>query len=253
MKIRPGVELASMTDVGCSRKNNEDSYCYWEPEDDDLFQRLGRLAIVADGMGGYEGGQIASRLAVEVVRDAYAAASDESDPGKRLLHAFAEAHRCIQQRAASDPALKGMGTTCTAFVVVDGKLRFSHLGDTRLYLATQGRLQLLTRDHTLVGHWVEAGVLNPEEAETHPQKHVLTAALGVSDQIQPDFPAQPPSLQRSDVLLLCSDGLWGQISESDISEALGAASLDEIARKLVGRAKANGGPDNITLVLLRIL
>ena len=252
MKSRPGVEIASLTDVGCIRKNNEDSYCYWEPSGDDLFPRLGRLAIIADGMGGYEGGQIASSMAVEVVRDAYANSS-EPDPEKRLSHAFAEAHRRIQQRAAADRALQGMGTTCTALALVNRELHFGHVGDSRLYLRRQGRLELLTRDHTLVAHWVETGALNRQEADTHPQKHVLTAALGVSEQVHPDLSGAPLPLHSGDVLLLCSDGLWGQLDERQISMALGASVLDDASRNLVHLAKANGGPDNITLVLLRVV
>src|ERR1700758_2500225 len=102
MRIRPGVELASLTDVGCQRENNEDSYGYWEPANDADFAKLGRLAIVADGMGGHEGGQIASRLAVETFAKAYAGAAD-SDPAKRLLTALKDAHQCIQQRAKENP------------------------------------------------------------------------------------------------------------------------------------------------------
>jgi len=118
MKVRPGVEVAGLTDIGCNRQNNEDNYAYWEPADDAAFQRLGRLAIVADGMGGAEGGQYASRMAVDAVRDAYAA-SDDEDPQQRLLIAFQGANARIQQEARAKPSLHGMGTTLTACSIVN--------------------------------------------------------------------------------------------------------------------------------------
>src|SRR5581483_11388269 len=179
MKIRPGVELASLTDVGCVRENNEDSYSYWESDSDELFRRLGRLLIIADGMGGYGGGEIASQMAVSIVTDIYAH-SEQPDVQLSLLSAFSEAHRRIQQRARGDRELSGMGTTCTALALISDRLVFAHIGDSRAYLLKEGRLQLLTRDHTLVSRWVEKGMIRAEDAENHPQRHVLTAALGVA-------------------------------------------------------------------------
>ena len=158
MRIRPGVEFASLSDVGCRRENNEDSYGYWEPDDGALFASAGRLAVIADGMGGHEGGQIASRMAIEIVVKSYAD-SREADPQQRLKNAFAEAHRRIQQQSQSDSNLNGMGTTCTAFALVGDQLHFCHVGDSRLYILTEGQVRVLTRDHTLVAHWVESGVL----------------------------------------------------------------------------------------------
>src|ERR1700675_3222709 len=113
MKVRPGVELASLSDVGCQRQNNEDRYSYWEPTSEDEFRRKGRLAMVADGMGGYEGGQEASRIAVETVEQVYAS-SLASDPQASLNAGFLAAHQRIREQASKDPALHGMGTTCTA-------------------------------------------------------------------------------------------------------------------------------------------
>ncbi len=252
MKVRPGVDLASLTDVGCVRNNNEDSYLYWEPESDVLFERLGRLATIADGMGGYEGGQIASRIAVEVVRDTYSSLVD-LDPQDRLLRAFAEAHRRIQQHGSQKLVLNGMGTTCTAIALVKGKLYFAHVGDTRLYLLREGKLERLTHDHTLVAHWLSTGVISPDEAADHPRKHVLTAALGVAEQLQPDFPSTPLVARRGDVFMICSDGLWGQMEEAEIQSNLALRSLSDACKNMVLLANDRGGPDNITLLLLRII
>ena len=251
MKVRPGVEVASLTDVGCERDNNEDSYAYWESENDREFERLGRLVIVADGMGGVEGGQFASRIAVESVEKAYAS-SPENNPQQRLLAAFQFAHAQVQEKAHQSPELRGMGTTLTAFALIGDYLYYAHVGDSRLYLLRAGKLQALTRDHSLVARLVENGVVSARDAESHPQKHVLTAAVGVSDEIQPDYPPEPLHMQASNVLMACSDGLWGQLSEEEMAEILTSKAPAEACHALVELAKDRGGPDNITVQIARV-
>jgi PPM family protein phosphatase len=251
MKVRPGVELASLTDVGCERENNEDSYGYWESEDDQVFERLGRLVTVADGMGGSEGGQFASRIGVDTVEEVYSAASG-GDPQRALLDAFLEAHRRVQGKARETRALKGMGTTLTAFALVGNRLHFAHVGDSRIYRLRTGKLEVLTHDHSLVSRLVENGVIRAEEAGSHPQRHVLIAAVGVAEQVEPDFPAEPLPVEKSDVLMACSDGLWTQVSEEEIIRELASKTPIDACRSLVGLAKEHGGPDNITLEVVRI-
>lgn len=252
MKTRPGVELASLTDVGCQRENNEDSYGYWEPANDADFTKLGRLAIVADGMGGHEGGQVASRLAVETFTKAYAAAGD-SDPAKRLLTALKEAHRSIQQHARQNAHLSSMGTTCTAVALIGSRLFFIHVGDSRVYLLREGKLRILSRDHTLIAQLLAKGLIRPDQAQNHPQKHILTSALGVpDDEMEIDASSEALLLHKNDVLMICTDGLWGQVQANEIKDALGAESPDAACRSLVQLAKGRGGPDNITLQVLRI-
>jgi protein phosphatase len=250
MKVRPGVELASLTDVGCVRENNEDSYAYWEPNEDALLEVLGRLAIVADGMGGYEGGQIASQIAVDSVLKAYAK-SAEDDPQTRLLGAFAEAHREIQEQAET-LGLNGMGTTCTAAVVAKHQLWFAHVGDSRLYLVREGELKRLTKDHTLISRLMDTGMVRAEDVSSHPQKHVLTAALGVGGETAPDFSSAPISIKAGDVILLCTDGLWGQVSDEEIRQILSSQPPAKACEVLCDLAKTRGGPDNITLQLMHI-
>src|SRR5262249_45061025 len=143
----------------------------------------GVLAIVADGMGGYEGGQEASRIAVETVTHSYR--DSDSDPQAALLSAFQLAHERIQGYAAEHPELLGMGTTCTALSIVGSNLYFAHVGDSRLYLVRGPAISRLTRDHSYVSRLVENGLLRPEEAETHPQRHILIAALGVGTELIP--------------------------------------------------------------------
>lgn len=252
MNIRPGVELASLTDVGCVRENNEDSYGYWEPSEDAVLQRLGRLAVVADGMGGCEGGQVASKIAVDTVHESYFLPGD-LDPQARLLQAFHQAHARVQQRAVEQPALRGMGTTLTAFALVDRKLFYAHVGDSRLYLLRARTLRALTSDHSLVARLIANGLVRAEDADSHPQRHVLTAAVGVSDGIRPDVPESPVALEPGDVLLLCTDGLWGQMTEAEIVRIASSRTPDDACRDLVQLAKKNGAPDNITLQILRVL
>src|SRR5260370_40190910 len=178
MNARPGIKVASLTDIGRQRENNEDSYLYWEPANNDEFERKGRLAIVADGMGGYEGGLEASRLAVETVREVYDQAFSDT-PQAALLRAFSAAHERIQNYAEQHPQFYGMGTTCTAFVLRGRQVYFAHIGDSRLYLVRGTGISQLTRDHSSVGRLMATGIVRSEDAESHPQRHILTAALGV--------------------------------------------------------------------------
>ena len=247
----PGIEIAALSDVGCQRKDNEDDLTFWYPEVPGQFVRRGLLAVVADGMGGYEGGREASSLAVQTVRDVYREA-DGADPQAVLLDALREAHRRIRAFAEQHPHLHGMGTTCTAVSVRNRHLYFAHVGDTRLYLLRGGRLEKLTRDHSYVGRLVESGILTRDEAEHHPQRHILTAALGSGEEVSPEAPDKPVELENGDLLLLCTDGLWDVVHDQDILPVLVSQSPEEACRELVRKARENGGPDNITLQIISI-
>src|SRR5579863_6040408 len=248
---KPGIEAASLTDVGLQRTNNEDSYLYWEPDSESDFQRKGRLAVVADGMGGYEGGQEASHLAVETVRDLYDR-NFNGDPRETLVTALRNAHVAIQAYAMEHPEFHGMGTTCTALAIVDHRLYFAHVGDSRLYLIRGGAISRLTRDHSYVGRLVESGIVRSEDAESHPQRHILTAALGSGREVLPDVPEQPLSLEKGDLLALCTDGLWSMVSEQELAAAMRSGTPAEASAALVNLALERGGPDNITVLVLRI-
>jgi protein phosphatase len=249
--LRPGIEAASLTDVGRLRGNNEDSFLYWEPDSDEDFRRKGRIAIIADGMGGHEGGQEASRLAVETVRQVYDQCFGE--PQETLLGAMEAAHQTIHRYALKHPQFIGMGTTCTALAVVDRQLHFAHVGDSRLYHLRGEAISRLTRDHSYVGRLVESGIVRSEDAESHPQRHILTAALGSGRDLTPDFPAQPLALQDGDLLLLCTDGLWGLVGELDLVHTAQSNPPAEACQALVDMALKRGGPDNITVFLTRIV
>src|SRR5579864_3975352 len=232
---KPGLEAASLTDVGLQRANNEDSYLYWEPDSEEAFLVKGRLAVVADGMGGYEGGQEASRLAVETVRFVYDR-DFNGDPQQALIAAFESAHANIHRFAVEHPEFQGMGTTCTALSIVDNRLYFAHIGDSRLYLVRGEAITRLTRDHSYVGRLVESGIVRSEDAESHPQRHILTAALGSGRDIAPHIPEQPIGLEESDVLILCTDGLWSLVPERDLARVAQENSPAEACTKLVRMA-----------------
>jgi protein phosphatase len=251
MKVRTGIEVSVQSDIGCLRQNNEDSFGYWEPEDDQQFLRKGRLAVVADGMGGYEGGQEASRLAVETLVEVYRDFGGD-DPQAALVEALQAAHEQIREYSFAHPELRGMGTTCTAAAIVQDALYYVHVGDTRLYLIRDGQITRVTRDHSYVGRLVESGMITPEEAENHPQRNILTAALGTNPDLIMDSPGQPEPLRPEDVLLICSDGLWGQVRDSEILDAVENKSAEQTGRKLIELARERGGPDNITVEVLRL-
>jgi len=251
MKVRTGIEVSIQSDIGCLRQNNEDSFGYWEPEDDQQFLRKGRLAVVADGMGGYEGGQEASRLAVETLVEIYRDFGGD-DPQAALIEALQTAHEQIREYSFAHPELRGMGTTCTAAAIVQDALYYVHVGDTRLYLIRDGQITRVTRDHSYVGRLVESGMISPEEAENHPQRNILTAALGTNPDLIMDSPGQPEPLRPEDVLLICSDGLWGQVRDSEILDAVENKSAEQTGRRLIELARERGGPDNITVEVLRL-
>src|SRR5205823_12973138 len=193
-------------------------YSYWEPASEEEFRRKGRLAIVADGMGGYEGGQEASRVAVETVEQVYSSSINDN-PQALLSTGFRAAHQRIQEQAGKDPALDGMGTTCTAIALLEDNLYYAHVGDSRLYMVRNGSISLLTRDHSYVSRLVEDGILSAEEAESHPQRHILTAALGSGAEVFPETLPKPIVLEKGDALILCTDGLWSVVSETEIKSA----------------------------------
>src|ERR1700692_3958382 len=249
--MRPGVEVAGLSDVGCQRENNEDSYLYWEPADDKEFHRKGRLAVIADGMGGHEGGQEASRLAVDTVREVYDQGFRD-DPQAALVESFAAAHARILNYAEQHPVFQGMGTTCTALVLRSRQLYFAHVGDSRLYLVRDSQIQRLTRDHSYVGRLVESGLVRAEDAERHPQRHILTAALGAGMEVAVDGAEPGRALQDGDDLLLCTDGLWGVVAEEELERAVSKYPPAECCAALVKLARQRGGPDNITLQVLHV-
>jgi serine/threonine protein phosphatase PrpC len=251
MRIRPGVELGNLTDVGCHRAENEDYFCYAEPEDDLEFQRKGRLLVVADGMGGHEGGKLASTIAAGAVRDGYLNHPD-ADPYLALQSAFQDGHAAIQEYSRVHPELRGMGTTCTAVTILNNGLSYGHVGDSRLYLIRGYNISRITRDHSQVERLVQDGLITPEEAAVHPQRNVLTAAMGV-EPAAADFSETPLPLEPGDVLLMATDGLHGLVNDQELLASTATQAPAEACKELVRMAKERGGFDNITVQILKIM
>ena len=230
------------SDVGLVRSGNEDSYF------------CGRTVFaVADGLGGHQGGEVASAAAVEPL--AALDGREFAEPGEAaeaLAAAIREGNAAILERAAGDPGLWGMGTTVTAAALAGERhLQLAHVGDSRAYLLRDGSLEQLTTDHTVVGELVRRGRLTPEQAAIHPERSILTRAVGLDPRVPVDTP-DPVELRDGDQVLLCSDGLTEAVDDDRITELLSAGADGEAAcRSLIDAANAAGGPDNITVVLLR--
>jgi serine/threonine protein phosphatase PrpC len=257
MRIRPDVEVANISDVGCERSGNEDYFLYYEPDDDLEFERRGRLVVIADGMGGRNGGEVASRLAAEVIRDVYLQAESDGsgpiDPRMVLIHGFQQAHFAILSMASDDFQLRGMGTTCCGAILRDGLMYYAHIGDSRIYLIRDGVAIPLTEDHSLVARMVRDGLITEEQAKHHDKRNVLTAALGIdSDAVAGDFPMDPQELIAGDVIAMCTDGLHGLVSNEEIAATIEQQSIRDACKELVALAKVRGGPDNITLQMVKV-
>jgi protein phosphatase len=230
------AEKAALSDVGRARQSNEDSYLERSP-----------LFVVADGMGGARAGEVASAIAVETAKAADVGASPEQD----LAEVARSANREIYSKAQSDAEHAGMGTTFTGALVTGRDVAIGHVGDSRMYRYRDGELERLTHDHSLVEEFVRQGKLTPEEAEVHPQRSIITRALGPEPEVQVDTFTYPG--RDGDVYLMCSDGLTGMISEDQAAEILAAGgSLDDAAQALIDAANEGGGRDNITVVLFRL-
>jgi protein phosphatase len=232
------VRKAGLTDTGRKRRRNEDTYVVAPP-----------LFAVADGMGGAQAGEIASKLA--------AAALEDTDHGQLrgeegVAALIQEANRRVYERSNEDPSASGMGTTMTVALVDDSGVRIGHVGDSRAYLIRDGRMRQLTEDHSLVNELMKSGKLSPEEAETHPQRSVITRALGTDPDV--DVDTYTFSTQPGDIFLLCSDGLTSMVGEETILEMIerNRGDLERAARELVKAANRGGGEDNITVVAFEI-
>jgi protein phosphatase len=225
------------SDTGRKRRHNEDSYIVNPP-----------LFAVADGMGGANAGEVASGLAVEALRSG----ANGADARQAIVSLVQEANRKVYERATEDAAASGMGTTMTVAVVGDGIVHLGHVGDSRAYLFRDGELTQLTDDHSLVGELVRSGKLSPKEAETHPQRSVITRALGTDANVDVDTYAV--ETRSGDLFLLCSDGLYSMVGNEKIHQLVDRhrGNLDGLAKALIAAANRSGGDDNITVVAFEI-
>ena len=235
----------SVTDIGRKRKMNQD-YVF---ATDSPIGGLDNLYIVADGMGGHNAGEYASAFSVEELKDLVVELGQAEI--EIILHrALQEVNRRLRTVAASDSRYYGMGTTIVIATVRGGILYVANVGDSRLYLK-KNRLRQITVDHSLVEEMVLAGTLDQKKARTHPDKNVITRAIGAEDTLEIDFFREKVS--EGNIVLMCSDGLTNMVEDSEIEEILGSSrSLEDAGGKLLAKANDNGGSDNISVLLVKI-
>lgn len=244
---RAVLRWAGATDIGKVRSINQDQY---------MLRPEAQLWVVADGMGGHRGGEVASHLACEEMAQSYRERTIDG-----LVQAVSAANRTVYEAGLADPELRGMGTTMVAMAVVAAEdatgepgemLAIANVGDSRAYRLALGELEQLTQDHSLVADMVREGSLSPDDAETHPQKNILTRVLGVNDDVPVDITTDVP--RRGDRYLLCSDGLFNEVSEEDIEALLQSiGDPDEAAHELIRLALTGEARDNATVVIVDVL
>ncbi len=242
----PLFDLALHSDVGTGRAGNEDS-CGQLVENERTA-----LFVVADGVGGYEGGEIASAIAVEATLNAFRDSPAAWGPAKRLYRAVQNANIAIHNKALVVPELRRMATTCTAVAIAadDGMLHAAHVGDCRLYLIRERQVEQLSRDHTVIGERVRMGLLSAERARNHPDRSALSRCLGQDLIASIDQITIP--LRRDDRIVICSDGLWSVVEEHEVERITRAGAAAELCRRLVEEANRRGTPDNLTVGIFRM-
>ena len=250
------IEIASCTDPGMVRSHNEDSIA---------ADAANGLVVLADGMGGYNAGEVASGMATTVIitemQQALAKVQPyELDPktnkqiAGRLVHdQVLKANTSIYQAAQSQPQYAGMGTTLVVCLFYDNRVLVAHLGDSRLYLARDGQFRQITRDHSLLQEQIDSGLISPEQAKHAQHKNLVTRALGIDPSVEPEIHEYP--VKAGDIYLLCSDGLCDMVEDEDIGMAVQTlgANLPLAAQQLVQMANDNGGRDNVSVILVRVL
>lgn len=240
------IKTFSITDIGRKRKLNQD-YVYTSEMP---VGNLPNLFLVADGMGGHNGGDYASKCAIETIVE-YVADLEDTQTVTILEKSIKEANMVVRRRGEEDEALNGMGTTIVAASIQDGELCVANVGDSRLYIVNRREIRQITRDHSYVEEMVRLGEIKREQARSHPDKNIITRAVGAMEDIDIDF--FKVKLNRDDIVLMCSDGLTNMIEDEEIRMILeGQRDIVEKAEGLVNAANNNGGKDNIAVVLIEV-
>lgn len=248
LPVEARIVVGTATDPGCVRSDNEDTVRVVRPGGDDLA-RDGMLAAVCDGMGGHAAGEVASRIAADVIAREFARGKE---PGEGLVRAIRMANREVLAAAGGDERLRGMGTTCTAMVLKGGLAWCSHVGDSRCYLIREGQIFLMTEDHSVVMAMVRDGTLTREEARLHPDKNVISRALGSHREVEVSSWTRPFVIRPGDRFLLCSDGLHDLAADDDILAAVGSDAPHESCSRLIAMARQRGAPDNVSVIVLAV-
>jgi protein phosphatase len=243
---------AGLTNTGQIRDHNEDAFKLPEEIDVATLSAKGYLYILADGMGGHKKGEVASAVTIDTVDSEYYAIVEplpQDDPEENIIEALAKAIQKANYHVMD--VTEGGGTTVVAAVLFGDVLVSMNVGDSRAYLLRDNELRLITRDHSLVRRLVEMGKITEEEALTHPRRNVLYQALGQGTEVE--IHVYSEKLQTDDIVILCSDGLWGEVSEPALKEVLNNVSSPlKAAEKLINLANASGGPDNITAIIIQV-
>lgn len=241
------MEIRFQTDIGQKRNTNQDYAAVF------YNQNNYPLAILADGMGGHRAGDVASKKAVEEIGAAWQQ-SDLANPEKTaqwLIQQIQSENQAIFELGNEQPELSGMGTTIVAVALFEQQMTIAHVGDSRIYLLRQGRLQQLTEDHSLVNELVKSGEITPEQAINHPRKNVLIRSVGMPGTLEVDVASY--YYQEKDYLLLCSDGLTNMVSDAEIANTiLFSDDLQQALDRLIEKANAAGGLDNITAIVIAL-
>lgn len=245
------IRTAAATDVGRKRSGNEDSYAVWTAEAVGRAHAADRLIVVCDGMGGSNAGEVASRMTVDAVVRTFAESND-GDPAEALGHAVESANAEIWDHVQTRPDLQGMGTTCTAVAIRGDEVFVGHVGDSRAYLVRGNRIRQLTDDHSLVAQLVARRELTPEAARRDSRRNVVTRSVGVGPTVEVDVVRVEDPLEPGDTLLVCTDGLHGQVTDEEIARIAAGGALDRVCRELIDLANERGGPDNITVAAARL-
>jgi protein phosphatase len=238
------------SDAGCLRDHNEDYLGYRQPEEPEVRAEAGWLYAVADGVGGAQEGEVASKLAVRTLLAAYYESYRET-PADRLREAFVEANRVVYEQASEQPGPHRMSTTLVAAAILGQQLTLANVGDSRAYLIREREIRQITRDHSVVARLVIEGVITPEQAESHPRRHVISRSIGAAPEVRVDLFEE--AFLPGDRLLLCSDGLTEHVTDDEIVAAMQGEDPEASVQQLVDVAKERGSTDNITVLLVRAL
>jgi serine/threonine protein phosphatase PrpC len=244
------LDVAQLTDVGRRREHNEDNMAYVIPKDPQVMERKGALFIVADGMGGHAAGEVASEIAVDTISTSYYP-DEHEDVADALLNSIKRTNTLIHQRAAENMLRSGMGTTSVVGVMRGNMAYVANVGDSRAYLVRKSKIKQISQDHSWVAEQVRAGLLTEDQARTHAQRNVITRSLGTQPDVEVDVFAEP--LEAGDRLLLCSDGLSGVVNDEEMRAIIERFPPQESVYHLIERANENGGPDNITAIVISVL
>jgi PPM family protein phosphatase len=234
MKGLQEVAVGKCTDRGAVRELNEDSLLYWEPAEPEALEREGRIALVADGMGGAAAGEIASHLATKLILDEYNRLDHTRTNGERFVNAFRAANRELYLKTLQDNRLVGMGTTCSGVLLHGGKAYVAHAGDSRVYLIRGEQIAQVTSDHVVA-----------------PGSNIITRSFGTEPSLEVDA-IGPIELEPGDIFVLCTDGLWSLVTDDELQQLTSKQSPSEAARQLVDLANSRGGHDNVTVLIVAV-